>query len=59
MKIKVEIGRTYNLGNFESLRMDIGLESDDPGVTEGDLYQECKKILKAWERDQLVARRKK
>lgn len=54
MKKTVSIGRTYNMGNFESLRMDIGLESDDPTVDEGELYAECKEILSTWERDQGV-----
>lgn len=25
-KLKVSIGKTYNLGNYESLRLDVGLE---------------------------------
>lgn len=54
MKRTVSIGRTYNLGNYESLRMDIGFESDDPGLDEGELYRACKETLRAWERDQDV-----
>jgi hypothetical protein len=27
-RVKVALGRTLNLGNFESLRIDIGLEMD-------------------------------
>ena len=27
-RVKVALGRTLNLGNFESLRIDIGLEAD-------------------------------
>lgn len=57
-KITVAIGRTYNLGNFESLRFDIGLEDEaSPEVDEGTLYQECKSILAAWERDQRVGKK--
>jgi len=29
MKVKFSIGRTYNLGNYQSLRVDIGAEGDD------------------------------
>ena len=54
MKIKASIGRTYNMGNFESLRMEVGFESDDPATDEGELYQACKRVLEAWERDQNV-----
>jgi hypothetical protein len=27
-RIKVSVGRTINLGNFESLRIDVGMEAD-------------------------------
>ena len=27
-RLKLSIGRTYNLGNYESLRLDVGLERD-------------------------------
>ena len=27
-RVKVNIGRTINLGNFESFRVDVGLEAD-------------------------------
>ena len=27
-KLKLSIGRTYNLGNYESLRLDVGLERE-------------------------------
>ena len=54
MKISVSIGRTYNLGNYESLRMELGFESDDPATDEGELYKACKDTLEAWEKDQDV-----
>lgn len=56
MKKIVSIGRTYNLGNYESLRMDIGFETDDPAVDEGELYKACKEVLATWERDQEIRR---
>jgi hypothetical protein len=31
-KIKVSIGRTYNVGNYESLRLDVGIEEETEGV---------------------------
>jgi hypothetical protein len=56
MKKSASIGRTYNMGNFESLRMEIGFESDDPTVDEGELYQACKETLATWEKDQGIKR---
>jgi hypothetical protein len=56
MKRTVSLGKTYNLGNFESLRMDIGFESDDPTVDEGELYKACKETLASWEKDQGIRR---
>lgn len=55
MKKSASIGRTYNLGNYESLRMEIGFESSgDDELDEGELYQMCKETLTAWEKDQDV-----
>lgn len=31
-RIKVSIGRTYNIGNYESMRLDVGLEVDSDGA---------------------------
>lgn len=59
MKKTVSLGKTYNLGNFESLRMDIGFESDDPSLDEGELYQTCKETLASWEKDQGIRRNPK
>ena len=46
-KLKVSIGKTYNLGNYESLRLDVGLEVDcmeyDPGV---DVFEVIHKDVK-------------
>jgi len=27
--LKISIGKTYNLGNYQSLRLDVGLETDE------------------------------
>jgi len=47
-KIKVSIGRTINLGNYESARIDIGLEAEASGDIESideflidQLHQAC------------------
>lgn len=39
MKIRVSIGRTYNLGYYESLRLDVSEErnyDDEAGILEGN-----------------------
>ena len=47
MKIHVTVGRTYNIGNFESLRIDVGIDRDiDPADEEprrviGKMRQWC------------------
>lgn len=50
---KISIGRTYNLGNYESLRLDVGLE-DEASRSWLDVYQDCKVILEKMEEDQGV-----
>ena len=42
-QIKVSLGRTYNMGNYESLRVEVEIGSDEfPGVT----YQEaCENVF--------------
>ena len=43
-RIEVRIGRTINNGNFESTRVDVGMEMDvEKGKKPGDVY---KKVLK-------------
>ena len=49
-RIKVSLGKTFNLGNFESLRIDVGLEKDVELVTSRvklELYNETMALLKA------------
>ena len=46
-RVKVQIGRSINIGNYESVRIDYGLEMD---VTDdGKLAQAFKKATKAVE----------
>lgn len=35
MRVKVSKGKTINTGNFESFRIDVGLEEDFTNLTEG------------------------
>lgn len=35
-KLKVSIGKTYNLGNYQSLRLDVGLEVEHKPKTSHD-----------------------
>ena len=39
-RIKAALGRTINLGNFESLRIDVEISADIPDGKELGLYQE-------------------
>lgn len=58
MKKKISIGRTYNLGNYESLRLDVGFE-DESSRSWLDVYEDCKEVIGKMEADQnVVARRK-
>lgn len=54
--LKVSIGRTYNTGNYTSLRLDVGLEMEVIGELEdGDfdaLYEDVKGFLAKAEKDQ-------
>jgi hypothetical protein len=57
-KIKVSIGRTYNLGNYNSLRLDVGLEDqleyNDKVVNDYDfdaIYSRLKELLSKMEKD--------
>lgn len=45
MRLKYQKGRTVNLGNFESFRVDIGIEID--GVTQESADETFEK-LKTW-----------
>lgn len=48
-KIKVSIGRTINLGNYESAKVEVGMEAEIDGVDVTDklnlLYEEAKAQL--------------
>lgn len=51
-RVKVSLGRTINLGNFESFRVDVGLEADvRPNETRDArfklLQKECEKQVDA------------
>lgn len=35
VRLKVNVGRTYNMGNYESLRLDVGLEEEVESPKEG------------------------
>lgn len=37
-RLKISIGKTYNLGNYESLRLDVGLEVEHEKSVEADLF---------------------
>ena len=37
-EISIQIGRTYNIGNFESLRLDVGMKATDK--TKEEIMQE-------------------
>ena len=56
MRKKISMGRTYNLGNYESLRLDVGFE-DESGRSWLELYQDCKVCLGEMEEDQNVVNR--
>ena len=32
-RVKLSLGKTYNLGSYESMRLDVGIEADVPGST--------------------------
>ena len=32
-RVKVSLGKTYNLGSYESMRLDVGIEADVPDST--------------------------
>ena len=62
-RIKVSIGKTYNMGNYESLRLDVGLERDI--VDAADLVRafrvakgEVRKMLSELEEEWNATRRK-
>jgi hypothetical protein len=53
-RIKISIGRTYNLGNYESFRLDVGSERDVLDGTPVDeaaeqLFKECATALQKLE----------
>lgn len=50
-QIKVKLGRTYNMGNYESLRVEVELASDIDDAQDyqqacKDLFVEARKALK-------------
>uniref|UniRef100_A0A6M3K8T8 Uncharacterized protein n=1 Tax=viral metagenome TaxID=1070528 RepID=A0A6M3K8T8_9ZZZZ len=46
IRLKLSIGRTYNLGNFQSLRLDVGMEDDISSFdTEEDAFRKMENIL--------------
>lgn len=58
-RLKVNIGKTYNLGNYESLRLEVGLEVDcDPASNEifESCYRDIKEMLSKLETDNNVKR---
>lgn len=50
LRLKYQKGRTINLGNFESVRVDIGIEAD---IAEG-LQDKQFEQLKAWVESKLA-----
>ena len=42
MKISVSVGRTVNMGNYESARIDVGMEMDCEPKNRAKTYQEMK-----------------
>uniref|UniRef100_A0A6H1ZQJ4 Uncharacterized protein n=1 Tax=viral metagenome TaxID=1070528 RepID=A0A6H1ZQJ4_9ZZZZ len=60
--LKIGIGKTYNIGNYQSLRLDVGIEAefDYAGVLIDDLefadiYKRTKELLSKMEKDQGVS----
>ena len=49
-RIKVSIGKTINLGNLESLRLDVGLEGD---TLTRDRQDVCDSMV-SWIKDELI-----
>ena len=41
-KVKVSFGRTVNIGNYQTIRLDLGFEAQ---LTEGDNLEQCEKYL--------------
>lgn len=48
MNVKVAMGRTYNLGNYESKRIDVGLEQECTGEEIEETFQDLRKQLISW-----------
>lgn len=44
-KVKFSLGKTVNLGNYESLRLDIGLEANVENDYKEALYELVKKCM--------------
>ena len=40
-RVKVSIGRTYNIGNYESLRLDVGIEEDCEPESLESVFDSC------------------
>ena len=60
-KVKVSIGRTYNTGNYQSLRLDVGLEDEcenndyEESLFVDKMYESCIEYLAKMEKDQGVS----
>ena len=53
-KLKISIGKTYNTGNYTSIRLDVGLERDVEevdGESVSEMKNEIKTILEEMERE--------
>jgi hypothetical protein len=64
MQIKVSVGRTYNIGNYTSVRLDVGIEKDIPDPQEEveldselmSAYFDMERVLEKMEREAKVRR---
>jgi hypothetical protein len=64
MQIKVSVGRTYNTGNYTSVRLDVGIEKDIPDPQEEveldselmSAYFDMERVLEKMEREAKVRR---
>lgn len=47
-RINIQLNRTYNLGNYESMRVQVGFETDIPAGSEvAEEYRKCWDITEA------------
>ena len=48
-KVKMSLGKTFNIGNYESIRVDVGIEREVKDITQNtkdELYDEVLQLMK-------------